>query len=141
MLCLLLLVAACGEKDPKFVKNVNRGGALGTSYSLVYLTVDEPLDLQEEIDSVFQAVNRSLSTYLPDSDISKINQGDTTVVVDAMFREVFSMAKDVHRATKGLFRPHGGPLGQCMGLWPRRTDGDGQCPSTCLEVARGLRYG
>ncbi|SHJ49932.1 FAD:protein FMN transferase [Pseudozobellia thermophila] len=117
VLCLLLCAVACGEKEA-FIKNVSSGAALGTTYNLVYLTADEPLDLQGQIDSVFQAVNRSLSTYLPDSDISKINRGDSTVVVDAMFREVFSMAKDVHRATKGYFDPTVGLLVNAWGFGP-----------------------
>ncbi|MEM6806983.1 MAG: FAD:protein FMN transferase, partial [Bacteroidota bacterium] len=68
------------------------GPALGTTYSIIYLD-DKELDFQREIDSVFQAVNQSMSTYWPDSDISKINRGDSSITVDHMFKEVFKLSK------------------------------------------------
>jgi len=98
-----LLLFSCAPKEPKIFKNQNIGPALGTSYSLIYLS-DKELDY--EIDSVFTAVNKSMSTYIPDSDISKINHGDSTVVVDEMFKEVFQLSKD-----------HSWHFGERMGLW------------------------
>lgn len=99
------------------MKNFNYGGALGTSYSITYLS-PETLDYQKEIDSVFEVVNQSMSTYWPDSDISRINQGDTTVRVDAMFREVFNLSKEVYQKTNGYFDPTVGVLVDAWGFGP-----------------------
>jgi thiamine biosynthesis lipoprotein len=41
-------------------------------------------------------INHSLSTYIPESDISRINKGDSTVVVDKMFEDVFELSKSIH---------------------------------------------
>ena len=78
----LLFCLGCAQNP--WVKNQNHGNALGTTFAITYIS-DRELDYQKQIDSLFQAVNRSMSTYMPDSDISRINAGDSTVVVDQMF--------------------------------------------------------
>ena len=100
-----------------WIKNQNRGNALGTTYSIIYIS-DESLDFQREIDSVFQVVNQSLSTYIPTSDISKINNGDSTITVDHMFQEVFGVSSKVHKASEGYFDPTIGVLANAWGFGP-----------------------
>lgn len=117
LILLLLLLANCAEPKPEIIRNYNGGAALGTSYNITYLA-ERQLDFQREIDSVFEAVNNSMSTYLPGSDISKINQGDTTIVVDHMFREVFELSKEIHSETKGYFDPTVGVLANAWGFGP-----------------------
>ncbi|MEZ4811672.1 MAG: FAD:protein FMN transferase [Allomuricauda sp.] len=109
------LFLGCGTHT--WVKNQNRGNALGTTYSIIYIS-HETLDYQQEIDSVFQVLNHSLSTYIPTSDISKINDGDSTVVVDAMFKEVFEISTKVHEASNGYFDPTVGVLANAWGFGP-----------------------
>lgn len=116
----LLLVFSCAPKETKIIKNQNVGPALGTSYSLIYLS-DKELDFQREIDSVFRVVNQSMSTYIPNSDISKINKGDTTVVVDAMFKEVFQLSTIIKQKTNGYFDPTVGVLVNAWGFGPGAT--------------------
>ena len=112
-LCMVVL----GSCSPDLYKNQSVGGALGTSYSLIYLS-EEQVDYQSEIDSVFTAVNQSLSTYLPNSDISKINQGDSSIVVDAMFRDVFELSKEIYTKSDGYFDPTVGVLVNAWGFGP-----------------------
>lgn len=114
---LCVLCVSCADKEPKIFKNENAGSALGTSYSLMYLS-DRKLDFQNEIDSVFAAVNQSLSTYVPTSDISKINKGDSNVVVDAMFLDVFQLSKEIYQKTNGYFDPTVGVLVNAWGFGP-----------------------
>ena len=110
-------LCSCGSTEPKIVLNQNIGGALGTSYSIIYLS-EKKLDFQTEIDSVFAAINQSMSTYITGSDISRINEGDTTVVVDAMFEEVFELSKEINKTTKGYFDPTVGTLVNAWGFGP-----------------------
>ena len=91
---LILFLAGCRTNESKWVKNVSSGSALGTSYNITYLATTE-LNFEQEIDSLFQDLNQSMSTYIPTSDISRINAGDSTIVVDAMFREVFELSGKV----------------------------------------------
>lgn len=107
----------CMESDKALVRNFNKGPALGTTYNIIYLA-EKSLDFQVEIDSVFDAVNRSMSTYIETSDISRINNGDTTVVIDQMFREVFELSKEVHNQTDGYFDPTVGVLVNAWGFGP-----------------------
>ena len=117
--CLLLFVflVSCKMDPEQFIKNSNAGGALGTSYSITYLS-DKELDFQRDIDSVFGAINQSLSTYIPTSDISKINQGNTDITVDHMFREVFDLSKEIYSKTDGYFDPTVGALVNAWGFGP-----------------------
>ncbi len=112
-----LCFISCGGNSSHMVRNESSGGALGTSYNLIYLS-QEKLDLQKQVDSVFDAINHSLSTYIPASDISKINKGDSTLVVDHMFKEVFELSREVYGATNGYFDPTVGTLVNAWGFGP-----------------------
>ena len=98
-------------------QHFNSGDALGTTYNITFFSPANT-DLQPGIDSVFAAVNASMSTYIEGSDISRINRGDTTVVVDAMFREVLSVSRAVYTRTRGYFDPTVGVLVNAWGFGP-----------------------
>jgi thiamine biosynthesis lipoprotein len=117
LICLSVLLAC--ESNVGYVKNQKIGNALGTTYSIIYLS-EQPIDLQQQIDSVFLAVNQSMSTYIPQSDISLINAGDSAVVVDTMFKEVFQISTKVNEASDGFFDPTVGTLVNAWGFGPGR---------------------
>ena len=134
---VLLLGVSCFSSckdNPSEFRNVNAGGALGTSYSIISIT-SEKVQLQEQIDSVFTVINQSLSTYLPESDISKINRGDSTLTVDHMFREVFALSKEIYEDTEGYFDPTVGTLVNAWGFGP-----EVQMELDCAKVDSLLRY-
>lgn len=108
---------SCSSGKPEVVVNRHSGSALGTSYNITYLLSVE-MDLRKEIDSVFEAVNQSMSTYRPNSDISRINKGDSTVVIDQMFKEVFLLSKEIYTLTNGYFDPTVGVLVNAWGFGP-----------------------
>ncbi|MDC6349929.1 FAD:protein FMN transferase [Zeaxanthinibacter sp. PT1] len=112
--CFLLL-SCTGESEWEL--NYNSGAALGTSYNITYIA-KEKRNYQQEIDSVFAVINRSMSTYQKDSDISRINNGDSAVVVDHMFKDVFKLSKEVYEATGGSFDPTVGILVNAWGFGP-----------------------
>ena len=108
----LLLFTSCKE-EKKIEETKLEGGVFGTTYHITYMSSE---NYQKSIDSLFHLVNKSLSTYMPTSDISKINQGDTTVVVDDMFVEVFEKAKKIYKETDGYFDPTIGRLIDAYGF-------------------------
>lgn len=112
-----LMVFLFNCRPNETVKNQTRGNALGTTYSIIFIA-DKELDYQQEIDSVFRVLNQSMSTYIADSDISKINQGDSTIQVDKMFKEVFEISSKVHNASNGYFDPTVGVLANAWGFGP-----------------------
>ena len=94
------------------------GYALGTTYNITYFDTRVNPDLLPAIDSVFYVLNNSMSTYIKNSDISKINRGDDQVVVDHHFKTVFNTAKSVFTATQGFFDPTVGSLVNAYGFGP-----------------------
>lgn len=115
---LLLITSSCKTKsnEGKLIKL--QGSVFGTTYSIKYFGKTE---YQKPIDSLFNAVNKSLSTYLPSSDISRINQNDSTVVVDDLFVEVFKKAKRIYKETNGYFDPTIGKLINAYGFGSKKT--------------------
>ncbi|WP_190811402.1 FAD:protein FMN transferase [Flagellimonas sp. S3867] len=134
LIFVLVSVLYLGCATKPLVKNQNVGNALGTTYSIIYIAGEE-LDFQKEIDSVFKVLNQSLSTYIPTSDISKINLGDSSIVVDHMFREVFNTSTQVHEASGGYFDPTVGVLANAWGFGPGE-----QLDLDSLKVDSLLRY-
>lgn len=121
--CLLLLFAvllfSCSsKKETQIIKY--EGFVFGTTYHITLVT-EQKTDYQKSIDSLFFLVNKSLSTYIPTSDISKINSGDSTIIVDALFAEVFQKSKRIFKETDGYFDPTVGNLVNAWGFGPRDT--------------------
>ncbi|WP_442846348.1 FAD:protein FMN transferase [Leeuwenhoekiella sp. H156] len=112
-----LVLAICTSCEPERNLVVYNGQALGTSYQLQFYA-PERFDLVKQFDSTITAINKSMSTYQADSDISRINAGDTTIVVDAMFKEVFALAQQVYNATDGYYDPTVGVLANAYGFGP-----------------------
>lgn len=110
---LIATVLACQQPAPVLIHNT--GEAFGTTYSIQY---DGSEDVHQQIREVFQKVNQSMSTYMPQSDISKINAGDTSVVVDSLFVEVYNTSQYVWEVTQGVFDPTVGPLVNAYGFGP-----------------------
>ena len=118
LVLMAMAMASCAKTPENYIRNTNAGGALGTTYSIIYLA-DRQLDYKREIDSVFKVVNQSLSTYIPTSDISRINQGED-VIVDQMFKEVFALSNEIYDKTNGYFDPTVGILVNAWGFGPEK---------------------
>lgn len=110
---LLLLAVGCQETNPQL--HTLQGGAFGTTFSIKYFHSDK-LDLSVGVDSVINAVNQSMSTYWKDSDITRINQGDSTQITDAMFQDVYKLAQRIHQESGGYFDPTIGVLRNAYGF-------------------------
>lgn len=117
LILLSSLLIGCTSKEVQFQKI--QGYALGTSYAISYVSNSlQPEQLTQKVDSIFHVLNRSLSTYLPDSDISKINRGDSLLEVDAHFIKVYQKATEVWSASNGYFDPTVGALVNAYGFGP-----------------------
>ncbi|NND62393.1 MAG: FAD:protein FMN transferase [Flavobacteriaceae bacterium] len=110
---IVIVFISCGKdtSNPNYVS----GNAFGTTYNIQYYSSSD-FDVEEGLDSVFYAVNKSVSTYMPSSDISKINHGDSTIIVDAIFKEVYNISEMVYTNSKGYFDPTIGVLRNAYGF-------------------------
>lgn len=105
---------------------VLNGFAQGTTYHIVYipdfsvrfLLQKNQFNFQEEIDSLLDRFNQSLSVYHPESVISRINKNDSLVEVDDLFEKVFQRASEVSSATNGAFDITIGPVVNTWGFGP-----------------------
>lgn len=114
------LFSSC--KSPKKSNYVKlKGNVFGTTYGISYQT---EIDYKKQFDSLFTAVNKSLSTYIPTSDISKINKGDSTVTIDKYFIEVMKKSKRIYSETDGYFDPTVGNLVNAWGFGPTKEIND-----------------
>ena len=116
ILVIALLLVSCSS-EPKF--HTIQGEAQGTTYSIKYIANQEVVS-KKQTDSLLLAFDMSLSTYRDDSKISKINSGDSTVVVDDLFVENFKISSEIHKETSGLFDPTIGVLVNAYGFGPNK---------------------
>lgn len=114
-LCLIVVLNSCGKKEP--VGKLFQGEALGTTYMVKYFS-DKDLNFEKAMDSIIDEINTSMSTYSTKSDISKINRGDTTVVVDDHFATVFRASGKIYNESNGFFDPTVGILVNAYGFGP-----------------------
>ena len=114
----LVLFFSC-QQDDHFVTKRIEGYALGTTYSISFNAENlEETFVEHKVDSLFTVLNQSLSTYIPTSDISKINRGDSLLVVDDHFVTVYKQATEIWNTTEGFFDPTVGALVNAYGFGP-----------------------
>lgn len=116
LLFLIVGILSC-EKEAQTSYQKLDGFAFGTSFNISFEALESQVT-ESDIDSLIYVMNKSLSTYIPNSDISKINRGDTTVIVDALFQEVFEKSAKIYRETDGAFDPTIGTLVNAWGFGP-----------------------
>ncbi|MFT4769424.1 MAG: thiamine biosynthesis lipoprotein [Glaciecola sp.] len=128
----LLLVFIAGvslsscDSGPQRV--VLSGGTMGTTWSVIYAAADSsqvtdfdpvsPADLQLLIERELEAINQSLSTYIPDSEISRVNAIATAapVILSERFATVLDAALTVGELTEGAYDVTVGPLVELWGF-------------------------
>ena len=88
----------------------NSGGVFGTTYSIIY---DSNEDFQKEFEQIFNDINHSMSTYIPNSIISEVNINRITKI-DTHFKTVFETSKRVFDETSGRFDP---TIGAVVNAW------------------------
>ena len=111
---LTMVMVACQPSVNEKVYLIE-GEAQGSTYHIKYIA-ERDENLKPAIDSILEVIDRSMSTYRSDSAISKINQGDTTVVVDEHFRKVFEASQQIWQESEGLFDPTVGVLVNAWGF-------------------------
>ncbi len=115
---IILLVKVVRDNNEAVVLNQVTGQTMGSiPYVIKYRTRGE-IDYKDQIDSTLVAFNQSLSTYIPDSEISRFNSNDTLVYVSELFYPVLNKSREVFTKTSGSFDPTIGPLVNAWGFGP-----------------------
>ena len=116
LLFVTVLFVSCSKTNDFYTI---QGEAQGSTYSVKYIATEEKVT-KNQIDSLLTAFDLSLSTYRPDSKISKMNAGDSTVVVDDFFSETYQLSNQIFKETNGLFDPTIGVLVNAYGFGPNK---------------------
>tara|TARA_B110000259_G_scaffold34127_1_gene37937 strand:+ start:640 stop:1605 length:966 start_codon:yes stop_codon:yes gene_type:complete len=115
LLFLFILFISCTNNLNR--ETVIRGYIYGTTYNILYFSEDE-LQLKVKIDSLFNVIDMSMSTYNSNSLISKINN-NKEVKLDDHFKFVFNTSKKIYQQTNGDFDPSIGPLVNSLDFGPK----------------------
>ena len=111
---LFILFLSCNSDLDNKTAIVNSGETQGTSYNIKYIG-PHGIDYKDQIDSLLQEVDNSLSTYKNQSLISRINYNQQKKT-DSLFRTVFRSAKEIFNQTGGLFDCSVAPLVNAWGF-------------------------
>ena len=113
---LSLLLISCNVDSLNY-KRI-QGDAFGTTYQVIVQSESNSSKIKKSIDSIFEVVNNSMSTYRSNSIISKVNQSQNPVKVDSHFIEVFKKSKDIWKLSNGYFDPTAGSIVNLYGMGP-----------------------
>jgi len=131
---LLLVLAACSA-DSRFQRH--RGETMGTYYQV---TAECPMDVGALVEAELATVNAEMSTYMPDSVLSRFNAapaGEWFVVPETLALVVAS-ALELSRSSAGAFDVTVGPL---VNLWGFGPDGRHGIPDAQAIAAARARVG
>lgn len=112
-----LLLTSCSSVKNETIKL--EGNSQGTTYHITYLSQDG-IQYKKQIDSLLADIDLSMSTWVPNSIISRINKNEENVVVDDYFRTVFNKSLEVSEKTNGNFDITVGPLINAWGFGPTK---------------------
>ena len=117
---LLLFITVFSCTNNSLQKTSISGYVYGTTYNIVYFS-EEELQLKMQIDSLFNVIDMSMSTYNSNSLITKINDNEN-IELDNHFKFVFNVSKNIFNKTDGYFDPSIGPLVNSLNFGPKNYD-------------------
>lgn len=104
------------------------GSTMGTTYSVK--VVDQELglsesDLRQQLETLLKAFNQSMSTYIPDSELSKFNRSPVNewFSISEDFCRVIELSEKVSIKSAGGFDVTVGPLVNLWGFGPEDNQG------------------
>ena len=118
-LLLILSFCACHKSAPP-QENTISGTTMGTTYQVKIarelLSAGDLMILRQKIDSVLIEVNRQMSAFDPQSELSRFNARKDTLpfTVSVPLHDVVQMALEVHQQSRGYFDITVAPL---VDLW------------------------
>ena len=122
-----LSLAACDGADRGRGLTQISGPTMGTTYQIKITDKPGHVDMKRlatDVDRLLETVNRQMSTYRPDSELSRFNTGPTGswAAVSADTAEVAAKALGIAALSDGAYDPTVGPL---VDLWGFGAGGNG----------------
>ncbi len=123
LLCVFgfMAVSCSNSVTEKRKETLLQGLTMGTSFTVKVINAEvEKGQLRKSINELLVAINDSMSTYLPDSELSQFNQQHSTewVAVSHELLTVLLLAEKVSNETQGAFDITVGPVVNLWGFGP-----------------------
>jgi thiamine biosynthesis lipoprotein len=123
---LLAAVVTAGAEGAEPVEPVTlHGRTMGTTYNIRYWTLDKdapaPSELQCSIDALLAAFDKQMSTWRPDSELSRFNAAPANewFAVSPDVAIVTARALELHKVTEGALDVTISPLSTLWGFGPK----------------------
>ena len=113
----LVLLVSCVKQPQKMVL---QGLVQGSYYAITYYD-EEGRNFQQEIDSIFHAVDMSVNLWVDSSVICKVNRNEE-VALDQIFIDNFEIAQRAAAISNGYFDPTISPLVAAWGFSAKTGD-------------------
>ncbi|RMG82283.1 MAG: FAD:protein FMN transferase [Bacteroidetes bacterium] len=105
-----LIITSCGtQKNQKSDYRKINGEAQGTTYHITYKD-EKKVNYAESVDSIFKAIDNSVSFYVENSTLTKFNNCDSICDIDEHFFKVLWKSFEVYYNTNGNLDPTVKPL-------------------------------
>ena len=113
-----------GETASDQKELVFRGETMGTRYKIRFLIPEEKQKVRhykKDIEAILSGVNQEMSTYLPDSELSRFNRAEPEILVSLgpEICQVLALGLEIGRLTGGAYDITVGPLVDLWGFGPR----------------------
>jgi len=132
----LVAIATGGNAYAEDALTVISGPTMGTTYTVKLHGAEVDRDaLESAIDAVLERINDSMSTWRPDSELSRFNRSNTTdwFAVSAELTHVVAAAESISSVSDGAFDVTVGPL---VNLWGFGPEGRADKPPSEPQIER-----
>ncbi len=119
-LTIVFLATSYLRKDSSRLQHVS-GQTMGTIIYNVKFISSPQEEIKSLIDDELRALNQSLSTYITDSEISRLNEEGSLGFESKYFLPILEKSREIFEKTKGAFDPSIGPLVQAWGFGPDKS--------------------
>jgi thiamine biosynthesis lipoprotein len=123
LVALLTALGACSDSPRERPVQELVGSTMGTTFSIKIVAPPENIDLpelQRDIETALDGINRTMSTYISDSELSRFNASEETDWIDVSAELCYAIeaARVVSEFTDGAFDVTVGPLVNLWGFGP-----------------------
>lgn len=138
----LAFLVSCSD-SPKQISFT--GSTMGTTYSVTLFSKDprhSQAEIQKKVETVLAQINAQMSTYDPNSELSRFNQHQSTqpVVVSRALERVVSRALEIAEQTGGLLDVTVGPLVNLWGFGPQAKPEQVPTEAQLAEISAYVGY-
>jgi thiamine biosynthesis lipoprotein len=142
IICSLLLVSGCREQHKTPPPIEHTWLTMGTFASITLHGDDKSLmpEYSATVKKCFSNINSTLSTYIPNSEISKINAASNTIAISGLTFDILETTLNYCRISGGAFDPTVKPLIKMWGFNGATVPTNLPSPQTIADTLKKTGY-